>query len=442
MARSTRGGTGAGQQQRQMAPGQAFRVPGMSTRSRILPEGGNRNVLTALTIDGQTPMPTVKFDQADIIKGYLAVVNFTGTYTPGEGDTIVPSVFAPANLLAAIKLQYEATYAPINLSGIMAMVMQNYRPVFSADDSSVGLLTQSTVTQTAFGTFGPTSGFPHNTGGGNNLLTPITGFGSEGELSGTYSFPLYIELPVSICFDLYWPINKDGSLANGAPLPRRIVSPQYMAATTRNNVPELTVGSPFTESTTNWERLALTSGTGAFSAGSTLLNMYRWGWFPGNRVATPPIDPWQYARVEMQWPTNGTSPVTIPLDSQEADQGQIMSLVGYVYDPALNDGAGGIVPLSSIANVALLYSSDVYVRNQTPAVNQYEWATLHGAILPDGTFGWDLALSPDGKLTNEELLNTYIQSGVQVRIDFNSGDQPSSSAQVYLGIESLKYVTQ
>lgn len=439
---SNTGTTGKGAQQKQVAPGQFFRVPGMSTRPRFIPEGGNKNVRATLLTGQTATAPTVKFDQADIIKGYLAVVNFTGTYTPGTGVTISPSPFAPMNLITRIKVQYEATYAPVNLSGIMAAVFQLYRPLFSAPDS-VGLLLNDSAN--AIGPYAnkPLGGWPTP----NTQLTKSSGF--TGAISGLYNFTLFFEIAVSVLFDLYWPLNKTGSLANSQPLPRRIISPQYMAATTRNNVPQITFANPLSTGATNVGKAPLAfKSAGAATVtptftGHTVTSIHRSAWFPGNRAVTPPIDPWQYARQEINWPTNGTTSVTIPLDSQEADQGQIMSIIGYVYDPQATGGKGAVVPSTKIALVSLLYSSDVFIKQQTPATNQYLWATKHGSILPVGWFGWDLALTDDGRLTNEELLNTLIQSGVQVRINFKTtASPPSSTAQVYLGIESLKFVTQ
>jgi hypothetical protein len=260
----------------------------------------------------------------------------------------------------------------------------------------------------------------------------------------TGAFTLFYEIPTSCLFDLYWPLDKTGAIV-GPPLPRRIISPQYMSATTRNNVPEITVANPLATAG-DMNRLPLTGGVGGTPTATdvtTTLNMIRFGWFPGNAVTSPPIDPWQYARQEMTWQTSGAGQVVVPLDSEVANQGQILSVVGYVYDPAAADGAGAVVPLGNIAEVDLIYGSDVYIKKQTPQVNQYEWGTLHnGETLPAGVFGWDLALTDDGRFTNENALNTYIQAGCQVRITFVDGQQPSATAQVFLGVESLKYVTQ
>lgn len=425
--------------QKQVPPGQFFRVPGMGSRTRWVPEGGNKNIKTTLTAGQTATAPTVKFDQADIVQGYLAVITWTATYTKGSGDTLHTAVFAPMNAVNRFKIQYEATYAPVNLTGIMAAVFQLFRPMFSGA-SDVGQLTNDTAN--VKNVKSPTGNWPSFT----SLLTSTTGFAGA-TLTGLYSFKLFYELAVSITFDLYWPINKTGSLANPSPLPRRVISPQYMAATTRNNVPVVTFANPLLTSAAAGGRLPVVyrsagSSTPTVATAKATMSMWRSAWFPGNRATTPPIDPWQYARIEMSWPTSGSTQVTIPLDSQEADQGQILSLIFYTWTPAATSTVGAVIPLSHVTHVALLYSSDVYVRNETPTVNQYEWSTLHGIILPSGFCGWDLAKQKTGRLTNESCLNTYVQSGVQIRITYNVTHLPNAAATVYVGIESLKYVTQ
>jgi hypothetical protein len=150
---------------------------------------------------------------------------------------------------------------------------------------------------------------------------------------------------------------------------------------------------------------------------------------------------WQYSRDYVFWPTSGLSTVNIPLVNEEQGQGQILSIIGFTWDPAGASGYGGVVPLSSYSSINLNFSSNLPIYQDTPQTNQYRWLMKHGKLLPSGFFGWDLAMTEDGKLTNEEALNTLITAGVQVSQHFTSGSQGGATSTTYVGLEMLKAVS-
>ena len=73
-------------------------------------------------------------------------------------------------------------------------------------------------------------------------------------------------------------------------------------------------------------------------------------------------------------------------------------------------------------------------------MNMVEWSDLHGFVLPTGFFGWDLAMTREGLLTNEFALNSLVQAGTQVRLTFATGSVPAAGSTLYLAIETLKKV--
>jgi hypothetical protein len=136
--------------------------------------------------------------------------------------------------------------------------------------------------------------------------------------------------------------------------------------------------------------------------------------------------------------------VNVPLDQEVTGQGQILSVVGFVWDPTLSTyatGSGAEIPLTHYQSINLNFSSKLPIYQDTPQTMQWRWLAKHGTFLPNGFWGYDLALTEDGRLTNEEALNTLITAGVQVQLQFNTGDAPSATATVYVGIEILKAVT-
>jgi hypothetical protein len=149
---------------------------------------------------------------------------------------------------------------------------------------------------------------------------------------------------------------------------------------------------------------------------------------------------WQYSRDFIQLQPAQAQTVPIPLDDDIAGQGQILSLVFATWDPTLNSGNGGFTPSANYALLELLYGSSVEIFQDTPASNQYTWLMLHGSTLPLDVFGFDLMLTEDGRLTNENALNTLVQAGAQLRITYVNGQAPAAGSTIYVGIEALKKV--
>jgi hypothetical protein len=183
-----------------------------------------------------------------------------------------------------------------------------------------------------------------------------------------------------------------------------------------------------------------TDTTSVFS-GTVKASWFRDAWIPSkNPLTEPPGRMWQYSRDYIAYQTGGGAISPIPLDDQVPGQGQILSLILVTYDPALNGGVGGITPYSAYTTVELLYGSSVQIFQDTPQTNLYRWGIAHGTVLPNGYLGFDLMLTEDGRLTNENALNTLVTAGTQLRVSWVAGSVPSSSATVFVGLEVLKKV--
>ncbi len=250
---------------------------------------------------------------------------------------------------------------------------------------------------------------------------------------------LPFEIPTSMEFDLYWELDLAGNPVTV--IPRCVVSPQYMAATTRNVIPKLTLAQGLTVEDLLNGPVAMASGdTSTFTDDGSSANFYRDCWFPAPAWSTPPVHPWQYSRDFISYPTQGQATIPIPLDADTAGQGQILSVVAMTWDPDGADGFGAPVALSKYEKMELAYSSRLTIYEDTPETNQARWLANHGTLLPPGCYGWDLALTEDGKLTNENALNTLVEAGCQIRETFAQGQAPSATATTIIGIEILKAV--
>jgi hypothetical protein len=245
---------------------------------------------------------------------------------------------------------------------------------------------------------------------------------------------------VSMQFDRYYELDLQGNPV--APcIQRAIVSPQYMAATTRSVTPTIQFNSMLLPSGTgNAFNTPVTwvSGAPTFS-GTATVKVRRDGWFPASTVSTPPVYGWQYARDWFSYPLSGQTQVTIPLDVSTVGQGQILSVVIVCWDPSLNAGNGGVIIPGNMGELDILFGSNLLLYQDTPQSLAYRWLLQHGMLPPQGVLGWDFALTNDGLITNEMALNTLVTAGVQARLNFNSA--PGASAVAYIGMEMLKAVS-
>jgi hypothetical protein len=410
-------------------PGQYFRVPKLGSRPRFLREGGNGEIGFTRQTGASIGVKTGKMDQLDIIRGYLLILKLNQTYTAGDGKTLHTSPWFPFNMVDTLSVQFESSYKTFNLPGWLAAIMQQYRPAFS-NRSGLGMLTnvyanaQNADDQT-----------PNDEGWAQPSL--LTGQDMD---SGTATITVPYEIPTSMEFDVYWELDLAGNPAGV--MPRCIVSPQYMAATTRNVIPKLTMSQGLTVEDLLGGAVAVASGdaTSTFLDNGSEADFFRDCWFPAPTYSTPPVHPWQYSRDFIEYPTSGQTSVPIPLDADTAGQGQILSLVGMTWDPDAASGFGAAVPLSSYEKLELAYSSKLTIYEDIPETMQARWLANHGTLLPDGCFGWDLALTEDGKLTNENALNTLVEAGCQVRETFKAGSAPSATSTTIIGLELLKAV--
>jgi hypothetical protein len=244
-------------------------------------------------------------------------------------------------------------------------------------------------------------------------------------------------------FDVYWELSATGQPV-GPPIPRAIVSPQRMAATTRNVTPRLTYNAGLASQPTNVIQsgpvsLASADTTSTFS-GTVTETWWRDAWIPAQSpVAEPPGRMWQYSRDYIVWQTAGGLQIPVTLDDEVPGQGQILSLVFFTWDPALSSSIGGVTPYADILTAELLYGSQVQIFQDTPESNQYVWLQQHGSVLPAGVMGWDLALTDDGRLTNEFAINTLVTNGTQLRLTYQTSI-PSATAFIVVGLEMLKKV--
>lgn len=429
-------------QQQQIAPGSFFRVPGVGARTRFVPETGPCAPSTAFTgtslaTTSSTTLKLGKMNTLDIVNGYVMETIITTKYTKGSGKTLYPSPYVPGAIFTLIQVQFESAYSTFRLPGFLAQTMQQYRSMFAPNSQATSMY-QGGANAFAYKKFG-TNWLAAYT---KELMpTPTLSLTPTGTAQ---TYRVLWEIPVAMYFDLYYTLNTNG-IPRGRPIPRAIVSPQRMAASTRNVIPRIVTNVLLGTNNRLGNFVSKVSGdtTSAVATQKITMSWWRTAWIPTDTMATePPGRAWQYTRDYIQFQPSGAQSFAIPVDDQIPGQGQVLSLVFMTWTPAATSTRGNYVGFTHYTNVQLLLGSSIQLENTNPTTNQYRWLLQHGAVLPAGFLGWDYALMPTGKITNERAVNTLVQAGFQIRIQFKSTFTPNSKATVYVGLEVLKKVGQ
>lgn len=415
----------------QQTPGAMFRWPLLGAPPRMIYESGPCAPATSYTLKSGTAVkaPFSHFENLDIIRSYFLELDWDVTWTEGTGETLTQSPLFPMNLLQSLQVSMQAAYSTLNMPAWLSQVMQQYRGALAPKSFT-------TANQNGANTI-PAD----KLGSGNYTNTTQLAVANAAVTSGTaYTGSTFIEFPIAQYFDLYWEINpQDGSPI--AAVPRAIVSPARMAATQRNVTPQVYFNQLLGSTDTYNAPIGIAStDTTTTASGSVNATWWRDGWVPTDNPLTEPVGyGWQYARLGLDVQPAGASSPIINLADDRAGQGQILSLVFGCWDPTLNSGFGGFTPPSDYSELKLVKGSTVTLYDDSPDLNQYRWSQKHGSSLPLGLFGWDLALTDDGKLTNENALNTLVEAGCQIIPTFST--KPGSNATLYVGVESLQAVT-
>ena len=414
-------------------PGAYFDVPGVPGGSTQWTNQDDTTVNLSTTISSSTQVPITgiqQFKQTDVVSNWFLCLAVAQTYTAGT-STLTKSAYAPYNVLGPCKLPIQNQYASVDVeSGIDLAIFNMIRP-FAKPEILNGVNNYANPAGDPIG--GTATGYL------TTALAQANQINAAQWATTTTEYSLMLRLPAAQWFDSYWDLAVTGEpVANPHPA---LVSPQYMAGTTRVITPQLWL-NPGSTAVTDGGPVNIGSGTGTFS-GSSILRLRRRSNYAGSVQTSPPVYAWQYAWKTQRFNISGQSrfDLLVPLDA-----GQVLSVYVRLFDPAASSGLGAPIDISTITRVNLQYGSGLYwfdaetVGNiNAAALVQQEWFGKHSTMLPPGVVAFDLAMDERGQLTNARALNTLTTAGVLVHMEFSSA--LSSSAYAVMGIESLVYVT-
>lgn len=424
----------------QPLPGQYFDFPGVPGGSTQWTDQDDStvNLVTTLNSGSQTQINgIVQYRQTDVVTDWYMGLYITQTYAVGTGQTLTASSYAPLNIVGPVRQTIQNQYASVDVeSGIDLYIFNLIRPYNTAEIVN-GINQYSNPAGDPIG--GTATGYL------TTALAQANQINAGIWSTSTTSFKLYLRLPAAQWFDRYFDLAVTGEpLSVGHPA---IVSPQYMAGTTRVISPSILMNAGLASTTdlgpVNTTALTPTSNSASTYTGTAALRLRRRAVYAGNPTVSPPVYAWQYRWKTQRFSLSGLSSVDlqVPLDT-----GQLLSVYVRMFDPAASGGIGAPININTVTRFNLQYGSGLF-RIDARTVGsltaqeliQRNWFTQHSTMLPAGVLAVDLSLDERQQFTNARALNTLTTAGILVHLDFTSA--LSSSAYAVMGLESLVYVT-
>jgi hypothetical protein len=417
----------------QPLPGAFFDVPGvpMGSTQWTDQDETTTNQITTHAQGNQVPINGIQsYKQTDVVVDWYMVLNVAQTYTAGT-STLTASAYAPMNVLGAVKQTVQNQYASVDVeSGIDLLIFNLIRPFDSAE-------ILSGVNNYANPDGSPVGGTA--TGYLTTALAQVNNINSAQWSTAATSYNLIFRLPAGQWFDSYYDLAPTGEPVT-TPHPA-VVSPQYMAGTTRVITPQITINAG-SASTTDLSPVNIGTGTGTYT-GSSTLRLRRRAIYAGDPTTAPPVYAWQYRWKTQRFNVQGNSraDLIIPLDT-----GQLLACYVRMFDPSAAAGLGAPINVNTVSRINLQYGSGLFradfgtVGNVTAATLwQRYWMAKHGNLLPPGVMAFDLARDERNQMTNARAINTLTTAGVLLHLEWTA--PLSSTAYAVLGTESLVFVS-
>lgn len=353
-----------------------------------------------------------QFTQTDVVFWWEMELTITNTVTAGT-STVTTSPYFPFSFVGESKLRIQNMYDSWHpLDGVDGAIWQVLRPMRGQSDfSNLGA-----------------SPIPN----WQNASLPQANLDTASAYTSASTSILYtLEIPVSLFFDVYFDLAKDGTIIS--PPHRAIVSPQYMAGSARIVQPQI-VFNPGSAATVDNGPYNIGAGSGTF-AGSTTFAFKRVGVYGNNNPATmPTVYNWQYMREARQYSLSGRAQVDILVPTY----GQILSIFVRLFDPSAAGGLGAPININTITKAQVKFGSGLLRYDDTARSAQRRIMKQANILLPQGVLAWDLALDNYNRVSNAGALNTLTTASVLVHLEFTSA--LSATAYAVMGVEALTYV--
>lgn len=417
--------------QRAPLPGEYYDVPGVGGGTQYTDQRESTvSLATVMSQTSQVPVNGVlNFKQTDVVMDWVWSLSIAQAFAAG-GGALTNSPYAPWNMIGPVRLPIQNQYNSVDVeSGIDLYIFNLLRPW-----RATGWRHVQYANPTGFPAGSTALGYEFAANAQANLIVPAQWTNALGV------WQTLLRLPASITFDIYYDLAVTGEPM--APPHKAVVSPQFMAGSTRVITPLITMNPGFAATA---DLAPVTTAGGAPTFAGTLTSTFRRkAIYSADPALLPPVYAWQYRWRTTRFGLNGVSTKDIPVPQ---DTGQLLAVYVRMFDPAAGGGLGAPININVVSRISLQYGSGLFwLDAQTfgagpnaAALVQREWLTKHNSMLPAGVLAFDLGLDERGQMTNARALNTLTTAGILVHIEFTGAQ--SVSAYAVLGTESLVYVS-
>lgn len=361
-------------------------------------------------------VPLVAFTGADMVESWRFEFDFKYTFT-NYGDTVAASPWFPYIHIQTLEVPYQSSSFKLqSMDGHLTALTNAFRPGNKPHYVEPYMLGQAPTLATGY------------TPEAN--LVSASNYAAAANTAKEYKFPL--EVLASLYFDRFYDVDNSGKTLQWDNV---YVSPLIMSSTGRNIVPKIMLNpafgatediAPFTVTTASGTAAAIAS-----DQGSTVF-VRRNGWRqPSNVANMPPIFNWAHQWFVQRVPLGGAK-VSFQLPSD----GQVLCVIGRMFDPTLASGVGGAIAISNLVSLKLTYGSGINKFFDTPISMEDRIFRQHGFLLTKGVFAWDMYTDTRSNL---DAINTYTTASPLVSLDF-TGNTPGASSYVDIVIEYLTLV--
>lgn len=420
-------------QQQQILPGAAFDIPGIGGGSTQWTEQDETTPQLATVHSSAQQVPVngiLPFKQTDVVQDWFLYLNVAQTYTAGT-STLTASSYAPWNLLGPTKLVIQNQYSSVDVeNGVDLYIFNLIRP-HAAGEILSGVNNGANPAGSPVG--GTATGYE------TTAIAQANQINSAQWSTATTAYNLIFRLPAAQWFDKYYDLRLTGEPVT-QPHPA-LVSPQYMAGTTRVITPSIAI-NPGNSAVTDGGPVNIGAGTGTY-AGSSTLKIRRKAIYAGQLGVLPPVYAWQYAWKTTRFSIAGVSraDLIVPLTT-----GQLLSIYVRMFDPSAAAGLGAPININTVSRMNLQYGSGLFWHDAQTSGSitaaelvQRRWLEQHASLLPAGVLAYDLALDDRQQMTNARALNTLTTAGILLHLEWTGA--LSATAYAVMGTESLVYVT-
>src|ERR1035437_744413 len=292
-------------QQQAPLPGQYFDVPGIPGGSTqwSAQDDTTTNLVTAQSSSAQQPIVGIQqYRQTDVVCDWELNLAFTAqTYAAGTGQTLTASAYAPMNALGPVKQIIQNQYASVDVeSGIDLYIFNQIRPFYNISNGGP----QNMYANPAGDAVGSTA-----LGYLTTALAQAKQVNAAAWATATTAYNLMVRLPAAQWFDKYYDLAVTGEPLS-TPHPA-LVSPQYMAGTTRVITPQIFlnqgIGATTDVAPVQSTTLTPTSDAASTFTGSATLRLRRRMAYAGNPAVLPPVYAWQYRWKTQRFSAAGVS---------------------------------------------------------------------------------------------------------------------------------------